>query len=77
PYIDQTLKVVQTASQDIAQDANLGNAIRFGIWAYRDSTEIPGIEYDVKNFTPELQDVTSFTSILKQVKACTVGSQGY
>ena len=77
PYIDQTLKAIETVSQSIARDPDVGKALRFGIWGYRDSMEIPNIGYDVKNFTPELQDVDSFTATLKGVKACTVGSKGY
>ncbi|MFP7754361.1 vWA domain-containing protein [Thermodesulfobacteriota bacterium B35] len=77
PYIDQTLKALEKSSQEIARNAGVGKALRFGIWAYRDSTEIPGIEYDVKNFTPTLQDVESFTATLQGVRASSVGSQGY
>ena len=77
PYIDQTLKALEKSSREIARNASVGRALRFGIWAYRDSTEIPGIGYDVKNFTPVLQDVETFTTTLKGVRASTVGSQGY
>jgi len=77
PYVTQTLKVVEETSAQISANADLARAVRFGFWAYRDSLDIPGIEYLVKNFTPQLEEIGSFADILKTVDVATVGSEGY
>nr|WP_320010209.1 vWA domain-containing protein [uncultured Desulfobulbus sp.] len=77
PYINETMKVVQDASKKISANAELAKAVRFGIWGYRDSMEIPDIGYNVKNYTPEMQNIEQFTSTLKTVDVTKVGSQGY
>ncbi len=77
PYIDATLKAVKDISLKLNQNAEAGFSVRFGIWGYRDSMEIPGIEYTVKNYTPELQNAKDFEATLSGVKAASVGSMDY
>ena len=77
PYIDQTLKVISQASERLTSDPKVKDAIYFGVWGYRDSMDIPGIGYDVKNYTPDLQKIDAFSKTLETVKATRVGSQGY
>lgn len=77
PYISQTLKVVEEASRRISNNAELAKSIRFGIWGYRDSMTIPGIGYNVKNYTPKLQNISDFIPVLKTVDVTTSGSEGY
>lgn len=77
PYVTQTLKVVEEASARISANTDLARAVRFGYWAYRDSLNIPDIEYLVKNFTPELEEIEPFADTLKSVDVATVGSEGY
>ncbi len=77
PYIQSTLQVIKGMTQKITQDAEIADSVKFGIWGYRDSTEIPGIEFDTKNFTPRLQDVKNFTKTLQGVRVAQVGSEGY
>lgn len=77
PYITQTLKVVEAASKRISQNADLGKSVRFGVWGYRDSESIPNIEYNVKNYTPQLQGIDQFIPVLQTVKATQIGSEGY
>lgn len=77
PYITQTLKVVEDASKRISQNAELAKSIKFGIWGYRDSMTIPGIDYNVKNYTPKLQEINQFVPVLKTVDVTTSGSEGY
>lgn len=77
PYITQTLKVVEDASKRISQNAELAKSIRFGIWGYRDAMTIPGIGYNVKNYTPKLQGIDQFVPVLKTVDVATSGSEGY
>ena len=77
PYINQTLKVIEKASQQLAQNSDIGQKIKFGIWGYRDSMDIPGIGYTVKNYTPSLEPIDTFAEKLKTVTVTTAGSQGY
>lgn len=77
PYISQTLKVVEDASKRISQNAELAKSIKFGVWGYRDSMTIPGIGYNVKNYTPKLQGINEFVPVLKTVDITTSGSEGY
>ena len=77
PYVTQTLKVVEEASKRISTNAALAKAVRFGVWGYRDSLSIPGIGYNVKNYTPELQNIDQFIPTLKTVDVTLVGSEGY
>ncbi|WP_035272809.1 hypothetical protein [Desulfogranum japonicum] len=77
PYIEQTLKVVQQVSDNIASKPELANKIHFGIWGYRDSMDIPGIGYNVQNYTPVLQTPPDFVNTLKEVSVTKVGSEGF
>ena len=77
PYINQTLKVVEETSKRISTNAGVGQSVSFGIWGYRDSMDIPGIGYNVKNYTPKLLPVDQFTAALKTVDITPSGSQGY
>ncbi len=77
PYISQTLKVIEEASKRISSNAELSNAVKFGVWGYRDSMDIPDMGYDVKNYTPQLQGIDQFIPTLKTVDVTVAGSQGY
>jgi hypothetical protein len=77
PYITQTLKVVEDASKRISQNSDLAQSVKFGVWGYRDSMTIPGIGYNVKNYTPKLQGIDQFIPTLKTVDVTTSGSEGY
>ena len=77
PYIDLTVEAIWDMSRWVTKDAELKDSIKFGLWGYRDSTEISGIEFTTKNFTPELQQVEAFEKNLAAVKVADVGSQDY
>jgi len=77
PYITQTLKVVEEASKRISANTELAKTVKFGVWGYRDSATIPEIGYNVKNYTPQLQEINPFTATLKTVDVTTAGSEGY
>lgn len=76
-HIDATLKSIEDMTAQITGNEEITKAVRFGLWGYRDSMEIPDIGFHTKNFTPELQDVTSFKSTLGAVKVAQVGSVDY
>jgi hypothetical protein len=77
PFIDMTKeavsKMVQSFSQDTAQ------RFRFGLVGYRDDIQtVPELEYDVRNFTPQLVDGQSLIRLLdSEFKATRVGSLDY
>ena len=77
PYIDATREAIKGISQQISGDPAIADKVRFGLWGYRDATEIPGMDFDAKNFTEQLQDVSSFTQIMENVKVTPKGSAGY
>jgi hypothetical protein len=74
PYITKATEVMRSVSKNIAVDPKLTGKIAFGAWAYRDSTTIADIEYQTKNFTPELQPVDAFLSTMDQIKETPVDS---
>jgi serine/threonine-protein kinase PpkA len=77
PYIDATLQVIKNMALSITKDADTRASVSFGLWGYRDSPDIPGLEFLTKNFTPELQPVDQFEATLSGVKAALVGSEDY
>lgn len=77
-YIDKTLDVVKQVSEEIGSDKAANNAVKFGVWGYRDSAdEIKGMEYTTRNYTHEMQSIDAFIPELAKVKAVNVSSQGY
>ena len=76
-YIDATVNGIRSMANKITSDPQLSEKMRFGLWGYRDSTTIPGMEFAAKNFTPELQDVQTFITTLDGVQVTPAGSQGY
>ena len=81
PFIEKTLKVIQdiniALTQKMRASQDLGSAMRFGLWGYRDSETIRGIEFNTRNFTPELQEVDTFDNTLGTVREASVGSDGF
>lgn len=77
PFIEGTLRAIEKMAGSIAGDPDIADNVRFGMWAFRDSLEIEGIEYLTKNYTPELQDATAFAATLGSVAEAKVGSKGF
>lgn len=78
PYIDATLSAIRDMTRLATEDPDVAKKLRFGLMAYRDSaTDIPKLEYLVKNFTPDLLPVDKFEQVLATVKAAPVGSKDY
>lgn len=78
PFIEKTMEVVQQVSGAIGNDQQVRDAVRFGIWGYRDSAkDIKGIEYTTFNYTPELQDIDTFAAELTKVQVTEVDSVDY
>ncbi len=74
PYIEEIRNTLQKMSFDLSSKKEVGSRIAFGIWAYRDPTEIKDIGYLTHNFTPELKPIDDFLTTLKDVKETTTDS---
>ncbi|MBU1275129.1 MAG: VWA domain-containing protein [Proteobacteria bacterium] len=81
PYIEATLRTILDTSALLSQNMqggqDLGSNIRFGLWGFRDNETIPGIEFNTRNFTPELLPVEEFGKILGTVREADAGSAGF
>jgi len=77
PYINATKEAIADMSRSITQDPETAKSVRFGLWGFRDSVSIPGIEFNTKNFTPQLQNKDAFELTLAGVKAAKVDSKDY
>lgn len=77
PYIDATLQVIKDIALVATRDNELKEGLHFGLWGYRDAKEDTQLEFNTKNFTPELQQVGDFERTLQGVQAARVGSEDY
>ena len=77
PYIDKAREVMKGVSETIAANPGLNSKIAFGAWAYRDSSEVAGLEYVTKNFTPELLPIDQFLPAMEQIQETKVDSQTF
>ena len=74
PYIDRAREVLNAVSTSISSEQDLNEKLAFGLWGYRDSTSIAGIEYNTKNFTPSLMKVDDFTKAIAEMKETSIDS---
>ncbi len=77
PFIDMARDATLRLAQRFSRET--GDRVRFGLVTFRDSIEvIPQLEYDTRNWTPELVDANTLAHLLEQeVRATTVGSLDY
>jgi hypothetical protein len=77
PFIDMTREAVMTMVNDFTEDT--AQRFHFGLVGYRDSVQtVPELEYDVRNFTPELVSGQQLIDLLgNEFKATRVGSLDY
>lgn len=67
PYIDAVAKAVKKASIKLRRELVSEDAIRFGLVGYRDDVEeAPWLEFDVRNFTPELLTRKEFDALMQE-----------
>ena len=76
-FIDSTRKVIREVADSLATDPELAKNVRFGLWGYRDSTDIEGIGFNTRNYTPVLQQVNEFSKTLNKVKITATDSKDY
>lgn len=78
PFALKTLAMIQNTAEMLGQDAAIAETLRFGFWGYRDSPEkAPGIEFNTKNYTPELQSIGGFANTLTTVEETKADSIDY
>lgn len=78
PFITKTLEMIEGCMDLMKGEPAVANAIRFGLWGFRDSPEAcPGIGFNTKNFTPALQDMGRFAKTLSGVDETRVDSTDY
>lgn len=77
PYIDGTRAAIRKVVNNVANEPEVAENIKFGVWAFRDSMDIPGIEYLTTNFSTGLVSAEEFANVLDQVTDAPVGSKGF
>ena len=78
PYIKATLDVIKQVAKNLGADPATSNALRFGIWGYRDPVDlIPGIGYTTYNYTSDLLPAEDFVNVLSQVAVTKIDSDDY
>lgn len=77
PYIDATRDTIRDIALGITKNPAVRQSVYFGLWGYRDSKDIPALEFNTKNFTPTLQQVSDFEKTLQSAKDARVGSEDY
>ena len=78
PFAERTLQMMRDIARRIGADQEVINAVRFGFWGYRDFPEsCPGIEYNTRNYTPQLQMLPDFVNTLKTVRETRADSIDY
>lgn len=64
PYIDAVADAVRESSQALGQRVGVEN-LRFGLVGYRDDPNLsPGLQFDARNFTPNLMQPRDFAELL-------------
>ncbi len=78
PYLDATKRAMDQAARQFGQSADAVD-IRFGLVGFRDDpSRSPGLDFAVRNFTPQLVDAAGFSSLLdNEAQAASVSSLGY
>jgi len=78
PFITKTMEMIEGTMNLMKGEPAVANAIRFGLWGYRDSPEAcSGIGFNTKNFTPTLQGMADFAKTLSGVEETRVDSRDY
>lgn len=75
PYIDAVKKTLGNLVKNLAENEQTENTVRFGLVGYRDNIEAtPDLNWDIKQFTPELLPAADFLAVLNQAEAAKVSS---
>ena len=77
PHIDAVTRAINEAADTLSRKLPDANLLKFGVVGYRDALEsTPALEYEVRNFTPELLPTEEFRDLLESgsVAASAAGS---
>jgi len=75
PYIDAVKKTLGNLVRNLAESDKDADLVKFGLVGYRDSIDVtPELNWDVKQFTPELLPAAEFLEVLNQAEAASVSS---
>jgi hypothetical protein len=78
PFVKATIKMLRDVSGSIGSSSSDPDAVRFGLWGYRDNPAMcKGIEFNTKNFTEELQDLPRFLKTVESVDETQIDSIDY
>ncbi len=78
PFASATLQMIRNIVAKLGSDTQIVQSMRFGFWGYRDFPEkCPGIEFNTRNFTPELLPLAEFAGSLGDVRETKVDSVDY
>jgi len=76
-FLDLTILAVNNISLKLSQSSLAAKDIRFGLWGYRDSIQVPGIEFVTRNYTEVLLHMKEFQEKLRGLKVAKVKTKGY
>lgn len=78
PFVTKTKEMLQGIASNFKDAEASGSSIRFGFWGYRDDPELcRGIEFNTRNYTPELQEIEEFLITMESVSETKVDSIDY
>jgi serine/threonine-protein kinase PpkA len=78
PFVETTLEMLRDIAGKVGDIPSNSGTVRFGLWGYRDDPKLcSGIEFNTRNYTPELQDLDSFLKTLGSVAETRIDSIDY
>jgi serine/threonine-protein kinase PpkA len=78
PFVEKTRQMLADIASSLAGNGIAPETVAFGLWGYRDDPNLcPGIEFNTRNFTPELQALPEFTHTLGTVEETRADSVDY
>ena len=78
PFAEATHRMITRCTDRLTTDQKLSETLRFGFWGYRDFPEFcHGIEFNTRNYTPELERLPDFERTLGEVQETEVDSIDY
>jgi len=78
PFVERTRHMLSDIAASLSGNGIAADTVSFGLWGYRDDPALcKGIEFNTRNFTPELQSLPEFQRTLDKVDETKVDSVDY
>lgn len=78
PFVERTRQMLGEIASSLSGGGLAPDTVAFGFWGYRDDPALcQGIEFNTRNFTPQLQSLPDFTRTLEMVDETRVDSVDY